>query len=116
MHRALMVAIGILAAATLPGCVTKQYGRQAELLPAEKANLTCQQIGFELAKVDDYTRWVEMKSEPNGWDALAVIGDFGIGNTIERGEALKSAELRREQLAEVQQARSCDREAMARRR
>jgi hypothetical protein len=115
MHRAGMISLGLLAAVTVSGCVTKMYGRQAELTPAEQSGLSCQQIGFELAKVDDYSRWVTKKSEYDGWDLLAVVGDLGIGNGIERGEALKSADLRREQLTDLQRARSCDREAAVQR-
>jgi hypothetical protein len=106
MRRAWIVPVGVLAVA-LMGCVTKQYGRQAELEPAERQALNCAGIDQEMVKLDRYVDWVNTKSDYDGWDVLAILGDFGVGNSIERGEALKAADIRKDQLASLRTERAC---------
>jgi len=96
-----------MLAAVLAGCVTKQYGRQEALTDRDRQFMACGDIDRDLLQVEGWQRQVERRSDWDGWDALAVLGDFGIGNSIERGEALKSAELRKEQLRELRAARGC---------
>jgi len=106
MRRASIFSVSVLAVA-LTGCVTKQYGRQAELADTEKQRLDCPAIDQEVVKLDRYVDWVNKKSEYDGWDVLAILGDFGVGNAIERGEALKAAELRKHQLVALGTQKAC---------
>lgn len=39
---------------------------------------------------------------------LSFLGDFGVGNVIEKGKALKSANRRLDQLKEVEKQKNCD--------
>lgn len=93
--------------AVLAGCVTKQYGPQEALTDRDRQIMACGDIDRDLLQVEGWQQQVERRSQWDGWDALAVLGDFGVGNSIERGEALKSAELRKDQLRELRAAKGC---------
>jgi hypothetical protein len=93
--------------AALSGCVTKQYGRQEALTDRDRQLMACSDIDRDLVQVAGWQQQVDRRSQFDGWDALAVLGDFGVGNSIERGEALKSAELRTDQLRELRVAKGC---------
>jgi hypothetical protein len=107
MRHAWIVPSCALVAVLAQGCVTKQYGRQAELEPAERQSLSCPGIDQEMVKLDRYVDWVNTRSDYDGWDVLAILGDFGVGNAIERGEALKAADIRKDQLASLRAEKAC---------
>jgi hypothetical protein len=88
------------------GCATKRYGRQTELSDVEKTQLTCRELDIEIAKVRAFQDQVN-KDGFDGRDVLGILGDFGIGNSMERGDALKSAERRLQQLQDLRQAKNC---------
>jgi len=90
----LLLALAI----AMSGCATKHYGREGILTPYEEQNMTCKEADTELAKCDGFVEQVNSASAFSGLDVLAVLGDFGIGNAIERDAALKSATARRDQL------------------
>lgn len=92
----------------LSGCATKNYGRQGELTQYEKNTMTCREIALEKAKVQGFKEHVEKESEFDGRSVLSFLGDFGVGNVIEKNAALKSANRRLEQLKEVEKQKNCD--------
>lgn len=53
--------------------------------------MTCREIALEHAKVKGFIKHVEKESQFDGRSVLSFLGDFGVGNVIEKGEALKSA-------------------------
>ena len=92
----------------LTGCATKNYGRQGELTQYEKDTMTCRELALEQAKVKGFIEHVEKESQFDGRSVLSFLGDFGVGNVIEKGEALKSANTRLDQLKEVEKQKNCD--------
>ncbi len=89
------------------GCATKHYGRQGTLTDYEKTSMSCREIDLEMAKVRGFTDHVNKESEFSGRDVLAILGDFGIGNSMERGAAIKSANSRLEALQELKTSKGC---------
>lgn len=99
-----MVA-GVLVA--ISGCATKTYGRQGALTGYEKESMTCREIDLETAKTRGFVEHVNKESEFSGKDVLAFLGDFGIGNNMERSSAIESANNRVTQLQELRAIKKC---------
>ena len=74
----------ILVFIALQGCATKHYGRQGQLTAYEKGTMSCREIDLEMAKVRGFIDHVNKESEFSGRDVLAILGDFGIGNSMEK--------------------------------
>jgi hypothetical protein len=98
----LVVGVGLLQA-----CATKTYGRQGQLTDFEKQTFTCRDIDLETAKVRGWIDGVNKESEFSGRDVLAILGDFGIGNAMERGAAMESANTRLASLKDLRQTKNC---------
>lgn len=97
----------IIAILLIAGCATKNYGRQGSLTDYEKDIMTCREIDLETAKVRGFIDHVNKESEFSGKDVLAFLGDFGIGNNMERSAALESANARMEQLRALRERKKC---------
>lgn len=97
------IAISLL----LPGCATKTYGRQGELTNYEKQTMSCREIELEASKTRGFIDHVNKESEFSGRDVLAILGDFGIGNSMEKSAALESANNRLKQLNTLSMQRRC---------
>lgn len=97
----------LLAVALSAGCATKHYGRQGTLTDFEKASMTCREIDLETAKVRGFINHVNKESEFSGRDVLAILGDFGIGNAMERSAALDSANERLSELSLLKNKKNC---------
>ncbi|MEN7529309.1 hypothetical protein [Cupriavidus sp. DL-D2] len=92
---------------TLQGCATKNYGRQGNLTNMEKETMTCREIQLEQAKVMGFTQYIDKESAFDGRDVLAFLGDFGIGNAIEKDAAVDSARQRHYQLEMAAYEKGC---------
>ena len=102
-----ILAVSTLVIVSIQGCATKTYGRQGTLTSYEKDSMTCREIDLELAKTRGFVDHVNTESEFSGRDVLAFLGDFGIGNNMEKRSALESANKRIEQLRDVRDAKKC---------
>ena len=104
-----ITCIALLAAVVngILGCETKSYGRQGTLTDYEQSTLTCREIDLESAKVQGWLAHVNKESAFSGRDVLAIFGDLGIGNSLERSSAIESANLRSEQLRALRVKKSC---------
>src|SRR5690606_22194816 len=100
----IVIAVSLLA---LVGCATKNYGRQGELTDYEKKTMTCREIALEQAKVIGFLDHVDKESQFDGRSVLSFLGDFGIGNLMEKDNAIKSANLRLKQLQEISAEKGC---------
>jgi hypothetical protein len=100
----IVIAVGII---TLSGCATKHYGRQGMLTSFEKSSMTCREIDIEIAKVRGWVDQVNTESEFSGKDVLAILGDFGIGNSMERSAAIESANKRINELSALRVTKNC---------
>jgi hypothetical protein len=87
----------IVCAALVPamllsaGCATKRYGRLQPLTGAERVAYTCRDIDIEIAKVGAFQQQVIEGAQFNMASVLGILGDYGIGNSMERGAAEASA-------------------------
>jgi hypothetical protein len=104
----LSITIGsALSLVMLCGCATKNHGRMSYVSELEKREYTCREIELELAKVDAFLDQVSENSKVDGRSVLGFLGDFGIGNSMERSAAEKSARERRAQLEELKTEKGC---------
>ena len=107
VKHAALSAIAALVILSIQGCATKTYGRQGTLTSYEKESMTCREIELEAAKVRGFVDHVNKESEFSGRDVLAILGDFGIGNNMEKSAALESAKKRLDQLGEQRSTKKC---------
>ncbi|MBO1111847.1 hypothetical protein [Bordetella petrii] len=91
----------------LGGCATKNYGRQGEVTDFEKQTLTCREIELEQAKVHGYLAHIEKESEFDARSVLSFLGDFGMGNVMEKNAALEAANTRLSQLQTLSVQKGC---------
>jgi hypothetical protein len=92
----------------LAGCATKYYGRQGDLTDYERRTLTCREINLEMAKCDGFSAHVDRESEFDGRSVLSFLGDFGLGNVLEKSAAIDSANVRKGQLESLRSDRQCN--------
>lgn len=104
---AALVLLAASAALSIGACATKNHGRVAPVSEVEKRELTCREIDIEIAKVDAFLEQVAENSSIDGRSVLGFLGDFGIGNTMERNAAEKSARERRQELQTLRTAKGC---------
>lgn len=102
-----LLPLALLWALALTGCATKTYGRQGTLTEFERRTLSCREIDLETARTDGFVEHVNKEAQFSGRDVLAVLGDFGIGNSLERDAALESAQTRKTQLRDLRAAKAC---------
>lgn len=101
------LALLVVALGASVGCSTKNHGRLTPLSDVERRELTCREIDIELAKVDAFLGQVSENSKIDGRSVLGFLGDFGIGNTMERNAAEKSARERRDELSALRVSKGC---------
>jgi hypothetical protein len=103
------IGLGLLLAGCLAaaGCATKTYGRIGTLTAFERDGLSCREIELEAARTQGFIDQVNKESEFSGRDVLAILGDFGIGNALERNAALESANNKLAQLQELRTSKKC---------
>ncbi len=103
MQRFILIAMLLMTA----GCATKNYGRQGSLTDFEQDTLTCREIDLEIAKMRGFLDRVNTESKFSGKDVLAFLGDFGIGNSMEKSAAIESANKRTVQLRDLRAVNKC---------
>jgi len=97
----------IAATIVLAGCATKNYGRQGTLTDFEKQTMSCREIDLEEAKVYGFLEHVDKESQFDGRSVLSFLGDFGIGNLMEKDSAVQSANQRLTDLHTARLQRNC---------
>jgi len=97
------IALGL----TVSGCATKRYGRMTQIVPAEAAAYDCKQLGIEVAKVEGFEAQVAEGAKVDWKSVAGFLGDYGIGNAMEKDAALKSASDRKMQLRKLQSEKGC---------
>jgi hypothetical protein len=103
MHSRIAIVSVLLTAAVLSGCATKHYGREPIVTPGETARLDCNAVGIEIAQTHGFIEQVNKESQFDSRSVLSFLGDFGIGNLMEKEAAMSSA---RERLASLERAHS----------
>jgi hypothetical protein len=107
MNRVFFLAALLATISVISGCATKTYGRQSVLTNFEKDSMTCREVDLDLAKTRGFIDQVNKESEFSGKDVLAILGDFGIGNNLEKTAALESANSRIASLGELRRTKQC---------
>lgn len=105
MKRIVVAGLAVLVSAT--GCATKNYGRQGELTSYEMSTLSCREIDLETARVHGFLSHVDKESQFDGRSVLSFLGDFGVGNVMEKSNAVDSATTRLAQLQDLRTRRRC---------
>lgn len=101
----LALVLGAVVLST--GCSTKNYGRQADLTDFEKNTMTCRELDLEQAKVQGFIQHVNRESNFDGRSVLSFLGDFGVGNIMEKDSAIESATKRMTELNSARMRQSC---------
>jgi hypothetical protein len=104
--RVFVIAV-LFPALVISGCATKNYGRMQPLTGAERATYTCREIDLEIAKVQAFQQQVIEGAQFNVASVLGILGDYGIGNNMERSSAEASAARRLGQLNDLKAERGC---------
>jgi len=91
----------------LAGCATKRYGRAVAPSELEVSTYDCRELEIEISKVHAFQQQIKDGSKTNLASVMGWMGDFGIGNAMERSAAEKSASDRLAQLIAAQGDKSC---------
>jgi hypothetical protein len=105
--RNVVVAALIPALLLTSACATKRYGRLQPLTGAERVHYTCRDVDLEIAKVQAFQQQVVEGAQFNAASVLGILGDYGIGNSMERGAAEASAAKRLGQLTDLKAEKGC---------
>ena len=89
------------------GCATKRYGRMQPMTGYETTKYNCEDIKLELSKIDAFELQVAQGAQFSALSIASFLGDFGIGNLIERDAAIKTAKERRVQLNDAAATKGC---------
>lgn len=101
------LVLGMVAAVALSGCATKRYGRAVALSDLEAQNYTCPQLEIEISKVHAFQEQIAKGAQIDALSVMGFLGDFGIGNAMERNAAEKSANERLTELRRLKSTKSC---------
>lgn len=106
MKNIALAALGALAL-ICSGCATKRYGRLTSLSTAEMGGYDCRDIDIEISKAEKFIEEVRASDKIDALSIAGFLGDFGIGNAMERDEALTSATKRLAELRALRIRRGC---------
>lgn len=102
------VMVGLLAVSlSLGACATKRYGRMTELSDPEREGYTCRELAIEVAKVRAFQDQVAKGARIDWRSVAGFLGDYGIGNAMERADAEKSAQRRLDALMQAEADKKC---------
>ncbi len=96
----------VLAVAMTAGCATKRYGRMQPITDTEAQYYDCKDIEIELSKIAAFRQEIA-DAEMDGRSVVAFLGDFGIGNAMEKDDALDSAAAREADLLNLKTEKGC---------
>lgn len=102
-----IILAAVVPAVLLSGCATKRYGRLTPLTGAERVAYTCRDVDLEIAKVQAFQQQVIEGAQFNMASVLGILGDYGIGNSMERNSAEASAARRLGQLNDLKAEKGC---------
>lgn len=108
MKNSATFAAAVFALLSLPGCATKDLGRQGELSSYERDAMSCKDIEMEMTRVVGFVEYVNKSMEHNWYDIPAVLEKRWIGNTREKSAALESANIRMVQLWSLHDSKGCN--------
>jgi len=104
------ISTGIFAfllALLLSACATKRYGRMQPLTEAEQQAYDCEDINLEIAKIEGFRLQIAGGAKINFASVAGFLGDYGIGNAMEKNAAEKSATERMVELQALSAEKGC---------
>lgn len=104
MKKLLLIAV---LATSISACATKRYGRLQPVSAVEQRDLSCREIAIEMSRVEAFEDNIRRQARTNVRSALGFVADFGIGNSMERNDAERSAVERRTQLRALEAEKGC---------
>lgn len=102
-----LVLAAVVPAVTISGCATKRYGRLQPLTGAERVGYTCRDVDIEIAKVGAFQQQVAEGAQFNIASVFGILGDYGIGNSMEKSAADASAARRMKELNDLKAEKGC---------
>ena len=72
-----------------------------------KEVMTCEDINLEMAKMRGFIEHVIKESQFDDRELLSILGDFGMGNSMEKRAALDSAYNRIRDLGKLKRSKDC---------
>ena len=100
------LVVFLLAIALNTGCATKRYGRMQPVTETEAQYYDCRDIEIQLSMIAAFRQKIA-DAELDARSVAAFLGDFGIGNAMEKDDALDSAAAREEDLLELKTEKGC---------
>ncbi len=104
MNKSLIV---LVAAVCVTGCATKRYPIATPLSGAESELMTCEQLQLELIKAEQIENQIDETGEFDAKSVLGILGDFGIGNAMAKGEARAALSERKTTIRTAQARKGC---------
>ncbi len=102
------IPLFLCATLMISGCATKRYDRLQSVSGAEALAYDCKDINLELAKVAEARRQVAEGSQINLMSVAGFLGDFGIGNALEKSAAEKTIADRESGLMSLKAEKGCN--------
>lgn len=102
-----IIAVSLASSFLISGCATKRYPIATELSAVERAELTCRELGIEIAKTEETQAKIADTSEIDWRSGAGFLGDFGIGNAMAKSEAEKALADRKASIREAQVTKDC---------
>ena len=103
-----VIGLAVIGSAlVVSGCATKRYGRLQPLTGAERVAYNCRDVDLEIAKVGAFQAQVADGAQFNMASVLGILGDYGIGNSMERSAADASAARRLKELNDLKAEKGC---------
>lgn len=102
-----LIIYSLFVCLALSACATKRYDRLQSVSGAEAKRYTCDDIEIELAKVGEARKQMSQTAEIDGASVLGFLGDFGIGNAMEKNAAEKTINERDSDLRDLKAQKDC---------
>lgn len=107
MNKKALFICAVPVALSLPGCATKEFGREGSLSSYERDAMTCPDIDKEMTRVVTFVDQVNKAMDHRWYDLPAALENRWIGNTREKGAAIDSANARMIQLWSLRDSKKC---------
>lgn len=107
MKKILNTALLLTVASLMASCATKRFDRLQPVSATEAQYLNCREIKIELAKVAEARRQVAEGSRVDLASVAGFLGDFGIGNAMEKNAAERTIAERETSLLDLKAKKGC---------
>lgn len=102
-----LFAAALLVLLGLPGCATKDLGRQGSLSGYERESMTCTDIDKEMTRVVAFVDQVNKATSYRWYDLPTAMENRWVGNRDEKSAALESANSRMIELWTLRDRKQC---------